>query len=177
MIKHIFFFTLLIAATLAFIFILKPFFEPILWAITFAIIFAPLHKFILKKLKNRNNLSALLTLLLILITVVVPATTLSFAVVNEGADLYSDIRDGVYDFSKPIAWVQSSLPVLSDLLGKVGIDFEKLKEGFSDTALNTSQWVATNLLNIGQNAVTFTILFFLMLYLLFLRAWNLSPAW
>ncbi len=167
MIKHIFFFTLLIAATLAFIIILKPFFEPILWAITFAIIFAPLHKFILIKLKNRNNLSALLTLLLILITVVVPATTLSFAVVNEGADLYSDIRDGVYDFSKPIAWVQSSLPVLSDLLGKVGIDFEKLKEGFSDTALNTSQWVATNLLNIGQNAVTFTILFFLMLYLLF----------
>ncbi len=167
MIKHIFFFTLLVAATLAFIFILKPFFEPILWAITFAIIFAPLHKFILKKLKNRNNISALLTLLLILITVVVPATTLSIAVVNEGADLYSDIRDGVYDFSKPIAWVQSSLPVVSDLLGKVGIDFEKLKEGFSDTALNTSQWVATNLLNIGQNAVTFTILFFLMLYLLF----------
>ncbi len=167
MIKHIFFFTILVAATLAFIFILKPFFEPILWAVTLAIIFSPLHKFILRKLKNKNNLSAFITLLLILFTVVVPATTLSIAVVNEGADLYNDIREGVYDFSKPIAWVQNSLPVVTDLLSKVGIDFEKLKEGFSSTALNTSQWVATNLLNIGQNALTFTVLFFLMLYLLF----------
>ena len=167
MIKHIFFFTLLVAATLAFIFLLKPFFEPILWAATLAIIFSPLHKFILNKFKQRNSLAAFVTLLLILFTVVVPATTLSIAVVNEGADLYSDIREGVYDFSRPLAWVQNSLPIVSDLLGKVGIDFEKLKEGFSDTALNTSQWVATNLLNIGQNALRFTVLFLLMLYLLF----------
>lgn len=167
MIKHIFFFTLLVLASLAFIFLLKPFFEPILWAITFAVIFSPLHLFILKKFKSRNSLSAFVTLLLILITVVVPATTLSIAVVNEGTNLYSDIRSGVYDFSKPIAWVQNSVPIASDLLAKVGIDFEKLKEGFSDTALNTSQWVATNLLSIGQNAVKFTVFFLLMLYLLF----------
>ena len=167
MIKHIFFFTLLVAASIAFVFLLKPFFEPILWAVTFAVLFSPLHKFILRKLKDRNSLSAFITLLLIIFTVVVPATTLSIAVVNEGADLYEDIREGKYDFSKPIAWVQKSLPIVSDLLSKVGLDFEKLKEGFSDTALNTSQWVATNLLNIGQNAVTFTVLFLLMLYLLF----------
>jgi len=167
LIKHIFFFTLLISASLAFLFLLKPFFQPILWAITFAVLFSPLHKYIRNKFKNRYSLSAFITLLLILITVVVPATTLSIAVVNEGTDLYSDIRNGVYDFSKPIAWVQKSLPVVSDSLGKVGIDFEKLKAGFSDTALNSSQWVATNLFNIGQNALTFTALFLLMLYLLF----------
>ncbi|MEJ2115501.1 MAG: AI-2E family transporter, partial [Gammaproteobacteria bacterium] len=167
MIKHIFFFTLLVAASLGFVFLLKPFFEPILWAATFAILFSPVHKFILGKFKSRHTLSAFITLLLILFTVVVPASTLSIAVVNEGTDLYSDIRSGVYDFSKPIAWVQKSLPIVSDSLSKVGIDFEKLKEGFSDTALNTSQWVATNLLNIGQDALTFTVLFLFMLYLLF----------
>ncbi len=167
MIKHIFFFTLLVAASLAFIFLLKPFFEPILWAATFAILFSSLHKFILNKFKGKHSLSAFITLLLILFTVVVPATTLSIAVVNEGTDLYSDIRDGVYDFSKPLAWIQKSLPIVSDSLNKVGIDFEKLKAGFSDTALNSSQWVATNLLNIGQNALTFSALFLLMLYLLF----------
>ena len=167
MIKHIFFFTLLVSASLAFIILLKPFFEPILWAATFAILFASLHKFILNKFKGRHSLSAFITLLLILFTVVVPATTLSIAVVNEGTDLYSDISDGVYDFSKPLAWIQKSLPIVSDSLNKVGIDFEKLKAGFSDTALNSSQWVATNLLNIGQNSLTFTALFLLMLYLLF----------
>lgn len=167
MIKHIFFFTLLIAASLAFVFLLLPFFEPILWAVTFAVLFSPLHKYILKKSKDRHSLSAFITLLLILFTVVVPATTISIAVVNEGTDLYSDIRDGVYDFSKPLAWIEKSLPIVSDSLSKVGIDLEKLKEGFSNTALYSSQWVATNLLNIGQNALTFSVLFILMLYLLF----------
>ncbi len=167
MTKHIFFFTLLVTATLSFVFLLKPFFEPILWAITLAILFAPVYKFILKFFKGRKSLSSFVTLLLILFTVVVPTTTLSISVINEGAQIYNNIRAGEYDFSKPIAWVQQSLPVLSELLAKVGIDFEKLKEGFSDTALNASQWIATNLFSIGQNTLTFTALFFLMLYMLF----------
>lgn len=167
MTKHIFFFALLVAATLSFIFLLKPFFEPILWAIILAVLFAPVYKFILKYFKGRQSLSSFVTLLLILFTVVAPTTTLSIAVINEGAQIYSDIRAGEYDFSKPIAWVQQSLPILSEFLAKVGIDFEKLKEGFSDTALNASQWIATNLFSIGQNTLTFTALFFLMLYMLF----------
>ena len=167
MIKHVFFFTLLVAATIGFTYLLKPFFEPILWAATFAVLFMPVYKYILNFFKNREALSAFITLFLILLTVVVPASALSIAVVNEGAQLYSDIRAGTYDFSKAIAWIQQTLPILSDLLAKIGIDFEKLKEGFSDTALNISQWVATNLLNIGQNTLTFTVMFFLMLYMLF----------
>lgn len=167
MIKHIFFFTLLIAASIAFVLLLLPFFQPVLWAITFAVLFSPLHQYILKKFNGRHSLSAFITLMLILLAVVIPATTLSIAVVNEGTGLYSDIRDGVYDFSKPLAWIQKSLPIVSESLNKVGIDFEKLKAGFSNTALNSSQWVATNLLNIGQNALTFSVLFLLMLYLLF----------
>ncbi len=167
MIKHIFFFTLLVAASIGFIFLLRPFFEPIIWAITFAVLFTPVYKFLLKRFKGRSSLSSFLTLLLILIVVVVPTIMLSVAVINEGAELYNDIREGEYDFSKPIAWVQQSLPIVSELLAKIGIDFEKLKEGFSDTALNASQFIATNLLNIGQNTLTFTVLFLLMLYMLF----------
>lgn len=167
MIKHIFFFTILVIATIGFAYLIKPFFEPILWAATFAVLFMPVYKIILKYLKDRETLSAFLTLFLILLTVVVPASALSVAVVNEGAQLFSDIRAGEYDFSKAIAWIEQTLPILSDLLAKIGVDFEKLKEGFSDTALNISQWIASNLLNIGQNTVAFTALFLLMLYLLF----------
>ncbi len=168
MVKNAFFFTFLIAASIAFIFLLKPFFEPIIWAITLAVIFKPVNKYFLSLFKNqRPSLSAFLTLLLILITVVVPVTMLSGAVINEGAQLYNDIRSGEYNFAKPIAWAEQSVPLLSDLLSKVGIDFAELKEGLRGTALNASQWMATNLLNIGQNTLTFTVLFFLMLYMLF----------
>ena len=129
-----------------------------------------LHQFtnsIFKRFKGRPSLSSFVTLLLILIVVVVPTIMLSIAVINEGAQLYNDIRAGEYDFSKPIAWVQQSLPIANELFAKIGIDFEKLKEGFSDTALNASQFIATNLLNIGQNTLKFTALFLLMLYMLF----------
>lgn len=167
MIKNIFFFTLLITASLAFVILLKPFFEPILWAVIFTIIFSPLHKFIIKRFKGRQSLSAFITLLLILFIVVVPASVLSIAVINEGADLYRDIRAGVYDFSRPISWLQDSLPIASELLNTVGIDLENLKKEFSNTILNLSQWIAGNLFNIGQDALTFTALFLLMFYLLF----------
>ena len=167
MTKHIFFFSLLIAATLIFAILLSPFFEPILWAVTLTILFSPLHKFILNKLNQKYSLSAFITVLLILLTVVVPAATLSIVVINEGTNLYDDIRSGIYDFSRPIIWVQESLPAVSDLLNKIGIDFKDIKEGFSKTVLNSSKWLAANLLNIGQNTLTFTILFVLMIYLLF----------
>ncbi len=167
MVKHIFLFALLVIASLAFIYIIKPFFEPIIWAIILAILFTPLHRFFLKKLNERKSISAFITLIIILLTVVIPTAAISVAVVNEGAQLFSDIRAGEYDISKPISYLQNSVPAINNVLETFGTNVEKLKAGFSDTAINASQWIAGNLLNIGQNTIRFTIMFFLMLYLLF----------
>ncbi len=119
MIKHIFFFTFLVVSTLGFLYLLKPFFEPILWAITLAIIFAPVYKYFLNKLNGRQSLSSLVTLLVIIFTVVVPTIVLLIAVVNESAKIFNSISSGKYDFEKPIAWIQQSIPILDSFFQKL----------------------------------------------------------
>ena len=49
--------------------IFSPFFEPIFWSCVLAFVFYPVYQKALKLLKNRQTPAALLTLLLILLTV------------------------------------------------------------------------------------------------------------
>ena len=56
---------LLIAVSLAFAWILWPFYGAILWAIVFATVFAPAHRRVLSSVRQRPNLAALTTVLLI----------------------------------------------------------------------------------------------------------------
>ncbi len=167
MIQNVFFFVLLITATLAFLAILFPFFEPILWAVTLAVLFSPVQKKLLQHLHNRENLTALLTLLIILFAVIVPAMLLSIAVGKEGVSLYQAIAKGEINLSGPISWAQNTWPSLIERGESLGINLEEIKQKLSSSALKGSQWLVSHLFTVGQNTLSFTIMFFLMLYLLF----------
>jgi predicted PurR-regulated permease PerM len=56
---------LLIAVSLAFAWILWPFYGAILWAMVFATVFAPTHRRVLATMRQSPNMAALTTLLLI----------------------------------------------------------------------------------------------------------------
>ena len=167
MIQSSFFFALLIAASLAFLAVLAPFFEPILWATTLAILFQPIQRILLSKLGDRFTLAALCTLLIILITVIVPALFISVAVAREGVALYQAIASGEIDISGPLTWAQSMWPSLMERGEGLGINLEEIKQKLSASALQGSQWVASHLFTFGQNTLRFAIMFILMLYLLF----------
>ena len=77
MVQSAFFFAILIVASLAFLAMILPFFEPILWAVTLAVLFTPVQKIITAQLGNRHNLASLLTLLIILFAVIFPTLMLS----------------------------------------------------------------------------------------------------
>ena len=111
MIQSTFFFALLVGATLAFLALLTPFFEPILWATTLAIIFRPVQRWIRLRLGKRTTLAALCTLVVILGTVIVPALFLSMAVAREGVNLYQSIASGEIDLSGPISWASCGCAV------------------------------------------------------------------
>ncbi len=147
--------------------VLAPFFEPILWATTLAILFQPVQRMLLKKLGERFTLAALCTLLIILITVIVPALFISVAVAREGIALYQAIASGEIDISGPLTWAQSMWPSLMERGEGLGINLEEIKQKLSTSALQGSQWVASHIFTFGQNTLRFAIMFFLMLYLLF----------
>jgi len=167
LIQSTFFFLILGIASVAFLAILMPFFEPILWAITLAVLFRPVQKFILVRFKQRENLASLLTLLIILFAVIVPALSLSIAVGKEGVSLYQSITSGEIDLSGPISWAQTTWPSLIERAESVGVNIEAIKQKLSSSALQGSQWAMSHIFTIGQNTLSFGIMFFLMLYLLF----------
>ena len=67
-IQNLFFFGLLIGATIAFIWLINDFIMPLFWSVIFAIVFNPVQKKWLKIVK-RKNIAYLLTLLIILIII------------------------------------------------------------------------------------------------------------
>ena len=167
MVQSAFFFSILIAASLAFFAMISPFFEPILWAATLAIVFKPIQTKITAVLPTRKNLAALATLLIIIFAVIVPALLLSLAVGREGITLYQSISSGEVDLSGPLSWAQNTWPSLIDRAESLGINIEEAKQKLSSSALQGSQWAASHIFTFGQNTVRFAVMFFLMLYLLF----------
>ena len=146
---------------------LMPFFEPILWAVTLAIIFKPVQKKLSARMPHRENLASLCTLLIIVFAVIVPALLLSISVGREGVALYQSITSGEIDLSGPLSWAQNTWPSLIDRAESLGINIEEAKQKLSSSALHGSQWAASHIFTFGQNTVRFAIMFFLMLYLLF----------
>ncbi len=92
MIRSAFFFALLLFSTLAFVWLLRGFFKPIFWAAALAVTFYPVERHINATLKGRGTLAAIFTVMLILITVIVPALFVAGAVVREATALYVEIQ-------------------------------------------------------------------------------------
>jgi predicted PurR-regulated permease PerM len=67
----------------------------------------------------------------------------------------------------PIAFVERSLPRLTELLDRYGVRIEEIRAGVQGAALTATQYVAGQALSLGQNALTIAVLFGLTLYFLF----------
>ena len=167
MVQNAFFFALLIAASVAFLALLIPFFEPILWAVTLAILFQPVQTRLFRVFNRRANRTALTTLVIILAVVIVPTLFLLTAVAKEGIALYQAVSKGEIDISGPLNGLQSALPSLVERIQSLGINIEGIKQKLSSSALQGGQWAASHIFTFGQNTLRFTVMFFLTLYLLF----------
>ncbi len=161
------FFAFLALVSFAFLAILAGFIEPILWATILALIFRAPNYWLRRLFRGRNGLAALATLVVILTFVIIPTLLVSAAVVDEGTAIVADIQAREFDPATMLSWLEERLPTVRELAERIGLDWAELRGGLSDAALTTSQFVASKLLVIGQNALRTTLLLFVMLYLLF----------
>src|SRR5687768_12805271 len=92
------FLVLLVAVTLAFAWLLEPFFGAILWAAVIAILFMPLQRRLAVRFKGREGLAATVTLLAVLVILILPLALLTSALVQEAAAVYARMRSGEIDF-------------------------------------------------------------------------------
>ncbi len=88
------FLLLLFVVTLAFAWILQPFYGAVLWAIVVAVIFAPADRRILRSVGGRETLAASITVLLIIAMVLLPLAIIATSLAREAAGLYAKIQSG-----------------------------------------------------------------------------------
>ncbi len=158
---------LLVLVTLAFFALLLDFLQPVFWAATLAVIFHPVHVQFLQVLKQRRTAASFLTLLVITVTVLIPAWFIAAAVVNEATALYARVQSGEIDLGKVINWARETLPLINSFLDSIGITPEEVTANISSAVLTSSQYIGSLAVTAGQNVVRFSIMFLLMLYVLF----------
>lgn len=161
------FLAMLVLVSLAFIFLMMPFFGPIFWAVAIALIFHPVQHWLKRKIGDRPNSIALLTLMICMIIVVIPVIVLVSSLIAEGMGLYQQIQDGEIRPGEYIDQVNNSFPAIEAFLAQFNIDFEGLRDRAASAFVGGSQFMAKQALGVGQNAFQFFLGLGLMIYLAF----------
>jgi predicted PurR-regulated permease PerM len=163
------FLLLVLAVTVAFAWVLRPYAGAILWGIALAIVFAPLNRRLCGSLGRRRTLAALATLLSIVLLVLLPVALVTAALVREGTDLYQRIQTGELDIGRYFQQLVAALPAWAlGLLERLGLaNLDAIQARVSAALTRSAQFIASQAINIGQNTFEFVISLFVMLYLLF----------
>ncbi len=160
---------LLAVALLALAWILLPFYGTILWAAILAMLFHPVHRWLLARLGQRRTLAALLTLMLASVVVILPLAMVAASLASEAAGLFERVQSGA---SNPVLYLQGAFEALPEwcrtALGYVGLrDFAAAQRRLAAALVQGSQFIAGRAVGIGQNTFEFLANLCIALYLSF----------
>ena len=160
---------LVVAASLAFGWVLLPFYGAILWATILAILFAPLYQRILNAMPRWPSLAALATVVIIVVIVLLPVGLTANLVVREAIAFYNGLQSGELTFRLDFGWMRQILPAwVMGLLDRLALEnFGELRDRLWTTVMESGSFLAGQAINIGQMTVNFIVSLFVMLYLLF----------
>ena len=156
----------LAAISLALLAVVLPFFQPLLWAALAAVMFQPLYRWFLARRKGRETQAALLTLLVILLAVVLPALWIGSAVVAEATRLFLAFRDGQIDVAMYFEQVFSALPAsIQASLDSAGFgDLGEIQAQATEFVQASLGLIAQQALAIGGSVFGFVLGFAIALY-------------
>jgi predicted PurR-regulated permease PerM len=160
---------LIVAVSLAFLWIVWPFYGALLWGTITAILFAPLFRRLTKAMGQRRNLAAAATVIIILIIVILPLTLVGMSLVQEVSGVYRRVQSGELDLARFFQQILDGLPAwATHLLERFGLmNLEVMQERLSASLVKGSEFFAGQAFSIGQGTFDFIANLFVMLYLLF----------
>ena len=163
------FLLLIIAVTLAFAWIIWPLYGAVLWAGVTAIVFAPLHRKLLRSIGPRHNLAAFATALIIVAIVILPLTIIGASLLQEAFSLYEKIQSGELNLVRLFRQVLDGLPAwAANIVRRFGLtSLGAVQEALSASLLKSSQFLTFQAVSIGQSTFDFIVNLFVMMYLLF----------
>jgi len=160
---------LLVAVSVALAWILLPFYGTLLWGAIIALLFAPVFQWLVPRCRNQRTVAAALTVLLVLLTAIIPLSLLSVALGREAMQVYENLQT---EAGNPTAFLQRTYEELPDwalsLLNRFGMgDFSDLQRVFTDLVTKTAQVIGTQAVSIGQNTFEFVLAIFVTMYIAF----------
>ncbi len=163
------FLLLLLVASIAFGWVLWPFYGAIMWGSIIAVLFSPLYRRLLPRLNQRPTPAALLTLLIVLLMVILPLALIAASLTREAALVYAQLQSGELNPALYFHGVFDALPgwitVLLDHFGMA--DFSTLQSRLTAALAMGSKYFATQAFSLGQNTFEFFASLFITLYLAF----------
>lgn len=149
--------------------ILLPFYGTILWAGILALVFAPVHAWLLCRLHLGRTMAALCTLLLASVVVIFPLVAVAASLASEAAGLYARLQSGE---SNPVSYLQGVFDALPGWiragLRSLGLrDFATVQQRLTAALAQGSQVIAGQAVGIGQNTFEFLANLCVALYLAF----------
>jgi predicted PurR-regulated permease PerM len=163
------FLLLVVVVSLAFAWILWPFFGAVLWGTILAILFTTVYRRLLRIMTERRTVAALATVMIVLLIVILPLVLIGALLLQEALGVYEKFQSGELNFGRYFQQVLGALPQwVNDLLARFGLtSLGSMQDKLSTGLLQGSQFVAAKAFDIGQNTFDLVVNLGIVLYLLF----------
>lgn len=159
----------LLVVGVALAWVLQLFLGAILWGVILGLLFAPVFQALLGRLGPRPNLAAALTVLLVVILLVIPFGFIAGSLAVELAAAVERLRSGQWNLAEAAHRVFDALPgwvlVVLDRFGLA--EFDVLQARITAALARSTQFIAGQVFNIGQNSFEFVLHLCITLYLAF----------
>jgi predicted PurR-regulated permease PerM len=168
-IQHKAFLLLLALVSVAFAWLLLPFYGAVFWAVILAIIFHPLQRRFERRFGARSNRAALLSVLVCIVIAIIPMSLVLGALVSQGAAVVARVQQNQYDPGQVIQDLHAAMPPwLDTALDRLGVgDFDALRDRLVNAVQQVSQFLATRAFTFGSNTLRFIASVGVMLYVLY----------
>jgi len=124
-----------------------------------------MYKRFLKITRKRENLSAMLTIVLIFFIIILPISFTSYLVIDEIPQINKMIIESKKDQS-----VIDSIPFrdkIEDTLSKYNVSLGEMEKDAADSIQGSLTSFSKNILNFGKNTIGLIMNFFIMLYIMY----------
>lgn len=158
------FFAALLGTSAFFLWLIQDFIAPVVWALVLALLFHPIFVSFKHRLRGRENIAALLTIITAIVIVFLPVLILGGILVHESTALYRHVL-GYDEFI--YEQLTQAPPYIEKTLALIGVSPEELYSALADGARTTSTWLASQAFSLGSKTFSFFAGALVMLYILF----------
>jgi predicted PurR-regulated permease PerM len=163
------FLIILAVVTLLMAVVIYPFAQPLLWAGLAAIMFQPLYRDVLRRMRGRRNPAAGLSLLIIFILVLVPAAWVASMVIQQAFVLVTTLQQQPVDLAALFDTVYTRLPQFArEAVDRSGwADIAMVQTRLQELLTESAGMIASQAVSIGSGALSFFLSFGVALYVMF----------